>query len=432
MSVWMGPVSDHISGSREYVLRTRILTNNAVTSTMALFGDPLARLLRAPWRDDPYPIYESLRAKGSLVRSRLGPRIAMDHQTCDAILRDSRFGVRTSDGGPGDPLASELGVRLSLLETDPPDHTRLRRLAAPAFRARVLEAYRTRIEEVAEALLDRAEQRGSFDLIRDFATPLPIRVIGDLLGLPAIGTDRLAHHGAVLGGTLDGIRSTRHLRRMRDSYAELESLFTELIDQRKLDPGSDALSELVHGFESERLTAEELVSLCDLLLVAGFETTVNLIGNATRALLRDRVQWELLRERPELAKDAVEETLRWDPPVQATVRMPHEQVEVAGNTIRRDTSVLLMLAAAGRDPDRYDNPASFDITRGRADHLAFSSGIHYCLGAPLARMEASCALGALAARMPKLRQAGPEKRRPTTIIRGLSHLPVESRGSPER
>ncbi|RCW39777.1 hypothetical protein DFQ14_11438 [Halopolyspora algeriensis] len=408
----------------EWGLRLRMLAGGIATRTFAWRGDPIARLLHAPWRDDPYPVYERLRTEGPLVRSRLGLWALSDLTTCDAVLRDPRFGVRTSDGRQGDPLAATAGMHLSLLELDPPDHTRLRRLAAPAFRPRKLAQHRQRIEQTTHELLDAAADRGSFDLVDDLATPLPVRVIGDLLGLPAVDAEQLAHHGAVLGSSLDGIRSPRQLQRLRRSFAELETMFSELLEQRRATPGDDIVSDLLTGLDGDRLTAGELVQLCTLLLVAGFETTVNLIGNGTLALLNHPAQWERLCEQPELAEAVVEETLRWDPPVQATARIPHEPVQVAGRTVPTDSVVLVLLAAAGRDPAVHSAPGCFDITRGDTTHLAFSSGIHYCLGAPLARMEAEVVFRTLATRYPGLHRAGPVSRRPTTIIHGLASLPV--------
>ena len=409
----------------ELGLGLRLAAHGAVTLAIARLGDPVARLMHAPWRRDPYPVYRELRAQGPLVRSKLGVWAATTHEVCDAVLRDRRFGVRTSDGVYGDPTAASVDLQLSLLELDPPDHTRLRRLAAPAFRPRKLEGYRRRIEETAHDLLDRAVARGEFDLIRDFATPLPIRVICELLGLPDVDADRLAAHGKVLAGALDGVRSPRHLRRMRRSNLELNELFTGLIEQRRRQPGEDIVTDLVHALDEDELDSTELVRMCDLLLVAGFETTVNLIGNGTLALLQHPEQWRLLQSDPDLAGAVVEETLRWDAPVQVTMRIAHEPVEVAGRRLPRDSAVLALLGSAGRDPARHPDPERFDITRADSgDHLAFSSGIHYCLGAPLARLESEIAFRALATRVPELRRAGAPVRRPTSIIHGLSSLPV--------
>ncbi|GAA2782875.1 cytochrome P450 [Saccharopolyspora taberi] len=409
----------------ELVLGLRLAVQHAVTWTTARLGDPAARLMHSPWRDDPYAIYRTLRAQGPLARSKLGLWAATTHEVCDAILRDRRFGVRTSDGSYGDPSAAAAEVPLSLLELDPPDHTRLRKLAAPAFRPRKLEGYRQRVEEAAHELLDRALARGEFDLVRDFATPLPIRVICELIGLSGVDAGHLAEHGRVLAGALDGIRSPRQLRAMRRSSRALGELFGDLIEQRTREPGEDVVTDLVTAFEDDRLDGAELVDLCNVLLVAGFETTVNLIGNGALALLEHPDQWRRLRADPDLAGAVVEETLRWNPPVQMTMRIAHEPVEIAGRRLSRDAPVLVMLAAAGRDPGRHPDPDRFDITReDRADHLAFSGGIHYCLGAPLARMESEIAFRALATRAPELRRAGALVRRPTSIIHGLSALPV--------
>ncbi|MEV0085971.1 cytochrome P450 [Saccharopolyspora sp. NPDC050642] len=409
----------------EWSLRTRLLAQGALTWLFAVRGDPMARLLHAPWRDDPYPLYRQMRERGPLVRSKLGVLVATTHQLCDEVLRDRRFGVRTSDGSYGDPTAAAVDLQLSLLELDPPDHSRLRKLAAPAFRPRRLETYRERIEQIAHDLLDRAAERREFDVVRDFAGPLPIRVICELLGLPPLDAQRLAHHGTVLAGALDGVRSARQLRQMRESFGELDAMFTGLIEQRRAEPGEDIVSDLVTALDQDKLTGTELVQLCDLLLVAGFETTVNLIGNGTLALLQHPEQWDLLRADPGMASAVVEETLRWDPPVQVTMRIAHEPVELAGRRLRADTPVLAVLASAGRDPAVHDDPDRFDITRpDRGDHLAFSSGIHYCLGAPLARLEAEIAFRCLATRLPGLRRAGAVVRRPTSIIHGLSALPA--------
>lgn len=409
----------------ELGLRVRLMAQGALTWFMAKRGDQMARMLCAPWRDDPYPLYAQLRAQGPVVRSGLGLLMTTTHTACEDVLRDHRFGVRTSDGRYGDPTAAAVDLQLSLLELDPPDHTRLRRLAAPAFRPRRMELLRKRVQQIADELLDEVAERGEFDLIRDFAAPLPIRVICELLALPPLDGERLAHHGTVLAGALDGVRSVRHLREMRRSFAELDELFTRLIEQRRAAPGEDVVSDLVAALDEEHITSAELIQLCDLLLVAGFETTVNLIGNATQALLRHRDQWLLLRDDPELAAAAVEETLRWDPPVQATLRIAHEPVDLLGHHLRADEPVIALLASAGRDPGHHSDPDTFDISRPRrADHLAFSSGIHHCLGAPLARLESETALQSLATRLPGLRQTRPAIPRRTAIIHGLRSLPT--------
>ncbi|MBE9374327.1 cytochrome P450 [Saccharopolyspora sp. HNM0983] len=410
----------------ELRLRAQLLAQGGATWAMARRGDRMARLLHRPWRDDPYEVYRQLRERGPLVRSKLGVFGCTTHELCEQVLRDKRFGVRTSDGSYGDPTAAAVDLQLSLLELDPPEHTRLRKLAAPLFRPRKMAEYQQLITDTTHELLDAAAARGRFDLVRDFATPLPIRVICALLGLEGVDAQRMARHGAVLGAALDGVRSVQHLRDMRASLTELDAMFTGLIEQRRQDPGTDAISDLAAHLDEGALTGAELVQLCDVLLVAGFETTVNLIGNGSLALLRHPRQWDALRADPALAAGVAEETLRWDPPVQMTMRIAHEPVELAGWELRVDNPVLVLLGAAGRDPAVHPEPDVFDIHRvDRAEHLAFSSGIHYCVGAPLARIEAESAFRGLAERLPGLRLRGPVRRRPTSVIHGPAQLPVE-------
>lgn len=394
--------------------------------------DPTARLVTRAGREDPYPVYEEIRAHGPLLRSRVGRWVTVDHRIADQILRDRRFGVRS--GGytpPPDRFEPALGEGWdpSFLALDPPDHTRLRRLAAPAFTPKRIAGYRDRIERATDRLVDRAlaraERDGRFDLMAHLAAPLPISVIAELLGLPETDVPRLARYGNALGASLDGIRSLRHARELQTTIRDLQDLFADLVELRTREPGEDVVSRLVAGLGAQKLTPGELLQACALLLVAGFETTVNLIGNGVRALLDHPEQWALLREDPGLAPRVVEEVLRYDSPVQLTERIAKEDVELAGKTIRRDRSVLVLLGAAGRDPRVFDEPDRFDITRERsAEHLAFSSGVHYCLGAPLARLEGAVMFRAIAERLPGLQPAGRVRRRTNVTLRGIASFPV--------
>lgn len=384
-------------------------------------GDELALLMLHPGRDNPYPLYERLRAKGPLVRSRVGPWVTTSHRTCNTILRDRQFGVvlegQTGEGAGG----------LSFLEMNPPDHTRLRRLAAPAFSPKRMAGYTALIEKTVQQLLDDLPDEGSFDLVSKFSAPLPIAVISDLLGVPTTHADQFARWGATIGTALDGVKGVRHLRALLKANAGLERLFTELFEQRRRDPREDVISSVVTA-EGERITPAEMVPICVLLFIAGFETTVNLISNGVLALLSHPDQWAALHTDPSLAAAAVEEVLRFDPPVQRTGRVALVDTELDGIALSRGEYVVTLTGAANRDPEVYDDPARFDITRAEpADHLAFSSGIHYCLGAPLARVEATIALGALAERLPSLRRAGRLVRRNASTIRGPLHLPVAAR-----
>jgi cytochrome P450 len=288
-----------------------------------------------------------------------------------------------------------------------------------------MAGYRPLIERRVDELLDRAQAQERFDLVTAFAAPLPIAVITDLLGIPLADADRFARYGTVIGGALDGIRSLGHAARLQEANRELRKLFAELFELRRREPGDDVVSRIVAA-EGTAIRPDELLPMCNLLLLAGFETTVNLIGNAVNALLDHPAQWaDLCADPAGLAGAGVEETLRWDPPVQRTARCANENVPLEGHTVTRGQFVVTLLGAANRDPEVYPDPDRFDIHRKPAvDHLAFSSGIHYCIGQPLARMEGTIALQRLAERMPDLRRAGPLRRRVSSIVRGPIRLPV--------
>jgi len=412
-------------------LVARVAASRVVTSMFAALGDPLCQLQRPRNIADPHPVYRTLRGRGPFYRSRLGYWATTSYRLCDDIMRDARFGMRNSAGVvtfSDDVTRPSLSlVDESMLKQDPPNHARLRRLAAPAFRrAHLVDKVGKTIEKTVQTLLGEAEVRGEFDLISALATPLPITVIAELLGVPDVDIDRLAGYGVVLGAAMDGLRSRQHLREFRQASGELTELFRRLIEQRRGDPADDLLSVLVSARDEDGITEPELLASCRLLLMAGFETTVNLIGNAVLSLLRNPDQWELLTGRPDLARGAVEETLRYEPPLQATLRIAKTEVELAGERIPADSTLLLLLGAANRDPDVFCEPDRFDITRTGPEHLSFAAGIHYCLGAPLARLEAEIALRALAEWMPGLRLAGRPTWRPGATVHGLLHLPVRN------
>jgi hypothetical protein len=386
--------------------------------------DPMARIRLRPGRDDPYAIYERIRAEhGTMMPTRLGHWATPSHRVCNLVLRDRRFGVRPID----DEHSGDSGEELSFLELNPPDHTRLRRLVTPAFSPKAVATYRDRVEQTVDRLLDQGTVAGEFDLVSQFAAPVPIAVITDLLGVPDANAQEFAVYGASIGSALDGIKSLRHAAQLQASQAALEKLFHSLFELRRREPADDIISTLVAA-EGDRITPGEMVPMCVLLLVAGFETTVNLIGNAVLALLGHPDQWAALCADPcGRAPAAVEETLRWDPPVQRTARVALETVEIDGRTVRKGQLVSTLLGAANRDPETFADPAVFDIGReGGPDHLAFSSGIHYCIGQPLARLEATIALQVLAGRMPGLQRAGAVVRRNATLIRGPVRFPVRA------
>jgi cytochrome P450 len=384
---------------------------------------PMALLQLSKGRADPYPLYEQIRRSGPLAVYG-NDWSSVSHRVCGAVLRDRRFGTHPDDGTGAE------GSELSFLGMNPPDHTRLRRLAAPAFSPKAVASYAGRIESTVGALLDQAEAAGEFDLVSGFAAPLPIAVITDLLGVPDSDSAAFARYGALIGSALGGIRSLRHASQLAASEAPLLQLFQTIFELRRRDPRDDIVSSLVAAPE-DQIKPAEMVPVCLLLLVAGFETTVNLIGNSVLALLRHPEQWRALCADPEaMAPKAVEETLRYDPPVQLTSRFALQPVELEGKAVAKGESVTTLIGGANRDPEVYDRPGTFDINRDAVagergvSNLAFSSGIHYCLGQPLARLEATTALRMLAERLPQLSLAGPVRRRSGFVIRGPLSVPV--------
>jgi cytochrome P450 len=386
--------------------------------------DPMARLQLRAGRADPYAIYDRLREGGRLTPTRLGHYnwVSTSHRVCDSVLRDRRFGVLPADE---DQAAAENAPEMSFLGLNPPDHTRLRKLATPAFGPKAVAGYAGRIERTAGDLLDAAAAAGQFDLVSAFAAPLPIAVITDLLGVGESDSTDFARYGMLIASALDGIRSLRHAAQLQAASNELVQLFEHLFELRRREPRDDIVSHLVAA-EGKQITPAEMLSMCVVLLVAGFETTVNLISNAVLALLSHPEQWQALCADPEgLAPRVVEETLRWDPPVQRTERVALQPVELEGKLLQRGEWVVTLIGAANRDPEVYERPGTFDIMRdGGPGHLAFSGGIHYCIGQSLARLEAATALRMLAERMPGLARGGSVQRRNATTVRGPWRLPV--------
>jgi cytochrome P450 len=386
--------------------------------------DPISRLGMRGAIADPYPTYRRLREAGPFHTMRTGDRATAHHAICREILRDRRFGTRMpGDRGPTEQ-PPELTFDLGMLDRDPPDHTRLRRLAAPAFSPKKMDSYRPTIEKTAATLLDGLGT-GGFDLVSAYANPLPITVITALLGVDGLDPARISRHGSALISAVNGVRSVRHLRQLFKASTDLERMFNGLIEQRQQNPTDDVVSTLLAAEQAGSITGYELYVTCNLLLIAGFETTVNLIGNGVKALLDHPDQWAALRADPALASQAVEEILRYDPPVQNTYRIAHTEAEIAGEVFRPGQGVALLIGGAGRDPAVYPEPDRFDITRaGGPEHLAFSGGAHYCLGAPLARLEGEIALRHLAERLPDLHRTGRPVMRPQITVRGFQRLPV--------
>ncbi|HEY1571170.1 MAG TPA: cytochrome P450 [Pseudonocardiaceae bacterium] len=403
----------------------------AVLRLLQWRGDPVARLLLPATKADPYPLYARVRERG-LVRSPLGPFVAADHATVANILRDRRFssspvhqrGYRPPSYPPGDPRA---GLPASdLLTMDPPDHTRLRRLVAGAFTPKTIGGLEPWIRDVAVGLLAAADDVAGFDLIDALAFPLPIAVICHLLGVPTEDQAQFRAWGHAVAATLDP--QTAATAQTRDAELALTGYLRDLVGRRRADPDDTVLSTLISAEdEGDRLSSAELVSTALLLLIAGFETTVNLIGNGTVALLRDPDSWHRLREDPALIPGAIQEMLRHDSPVQLTTRIATEDVEVGGNVIAAGRAVIVSIGGANRDPRVFEQPDVFRIDRpdpGR--HLSFSLGMHHCLGASLARLEGRIAIEELTRRYPALELAAPPTRRPLLVLRGFESVSVRA------
>ena len=379
---------------------------------------------------DPYPTYHRLRAEDPVHHSPLGFWVLTRYEDVVAALRDPRL-VK-------EPIAAFVAARfgaampamgLSMLDRDPPDHTRLRGLVNKAFTPRVVEALRPHIQKIVDGLLARVEGAGTMDLIEEFAYPLPVTVICQMLGVPVEDRERFKQWGLDIARGLDAILlppDSDVARRSAAARRALAEYFRALIAERRAAPRGDMLSDLIAAEEAgDKLSEDELLATCILLLVAGHETTVNLIGNGTLALLRHPDQLRRLREDPGLIGSAVEELLRYDGPVQRTARIPSADVTFDGLTIGKGEMVMPFIGAADRDPAQFPDPDRLDITRTDNRHIAFGWGIHFCLGAPLARVEGQIAISTLVQRLPKLALATdrPEYRQSLTL-RGLTTLPV--------
>ncbi|WP_433330330.1 cytochrome P450 family protein [Spirillospora sp. CA-294931] len=390
---------------------------------------PMEFLFSREFSEDPQGQYAALRAAGPIhpIDFPQGATafLVVDHEHARAALNDPRLSKDTAHSAV--PVPPELFFGGTMLAMDPPDHTRLRSLIAKAFTARRVEALRPRIQEITDGLLDDLGAAGESDLIEALAVPLPITVICELLGVPAGDRDRFRGWTAVL--TVPPL--TREAReRRRTAAREFNAYLLDVFAERRASPADDLISALIAARDGDAaLSDHELLNTIALLLIAGHETTVNLIGNGVLALLRAPDQLALLRERPELLPGAVEEFLRYDPPLErASQRVAREELEIAGTRVPKGAWVHIALAAAGRDPAAHENPDTLDIARPASRHVAFGHGVHFCLGAPLARLEGQIAIGGLVARFPGLTLAVPESdlrwHRMGSIVHGLVALPV--------
>jgi cytochrome P450 len=325
-----------------------------------------------------------------------------------------------ANGEPARPLGTP-----GFLFLDPPDHTRLRKLAQKAFAPKVVKALETDIAALVDGLLDKAAAAGEFDLIADLAYPLPVAVICRLLGVPLEDEPEFSQASALLARSLDPfITFTGAVPDDMDERMQaglwMRRYLRGLIDRRRSDPGEDLMSRLIAAEENgDQLTEDEIVATCNLLLVAGHETTVNLIANAVLAMLRDKRHWTTLAADPTHASAIIEETLRHDPPVQLIARVAAEDLDINGTVVPKGDTAMLLTAAAQRDPATFVDADVFDPDRASIKHLTFGHGAHFCLGAPLARLEAQLALTMVTARFPDAELAGPAEYKPNLTLRGL-------------
>ena len=386
------------------------------------------------FRSDPYPRLAELRSREPVYFSPvLRGWVLTRYADVARVLRDPRFSVdRTQISlgrvlNPFRAISPEFGelIKSTLLMLDPPAHTRIRTLVNKAFTPRMVEVLRPRIQEIINGLLDHVEERGEMDLIRDLAFPLPLIVIAEMLGVPAEDRASFRRWSNDLTALLDPLSSPGGLSGAQAAFEEIAPYFKRILAERRREPRADLISALaaVEGGEG-RLDETELLALCLLILGAGHETTVNLIGNSVAALLRNPGERKRLQEEPSLLPTAVEEFLRYDSPVQITDRLATEDVEIGGRQIRKGQLVGLLLGAANRDPEQFPLPDRLDVERRENRHLAFGHGVHFCLGAPLARTEAQLAIGTLLRRFPHLDGPEPEHWRPSIVLRGPVSLPL--------
>ena len=389
------------------------------------------------FRADPYPFYDELRAEEPVHLSPIGSVVLSRYEDVVATLRSNDYSRDVEANGrmPSDPMMAmrrerrrerlrDGRVAKTILNLDPPDHTRLRRLVSLAFTPSAIERLRPRIQRLVDDVLDRAAEQGEMELVDDLAFPVPFQVISDLLDMPTERADELRSWSQVLTAALEPATDEAGLNAADEAGAQMGHYILEVIDERRRKPGDDLLSALIAVEEAgDRMSPAELLAFVTLLYVAGHETTVNLIGNGTLALLRHRDQMRRWQDDPTIGSRAVDELLRFDGPVHLTVRVPMVPVRFDDVEVEPGSTVMCLLGAANHDPSMFDDPHRLWLERPNASrHLAFSAGIHYCLGASLARLEAEVAIGTLIRRFPDLELTSEPSWRDRLTIRGVDRL----------
>jgi cytochrome P450 len=397
-------------------------------------AEQTAQIYFNPWdeafRANPYPYYKPLYGRPPYLLNLFVPMTLVGrYRDAAEILRDHEH---FSSVPPMSPFIQErlevFGTAPRVVFSDPPVHTRLRRLVSRAFTPKRIRDLEPRICEFTKILLDRVAEKGTFEVMGDLANVLPVMVIAEMLGVPPEDYLTFKQWSDWVIESDNTPPGTPLPEIVKDAFRSLREYFINEIEKRRRSPGQDLVSALVASRdEAEALTEEELITFVVLLLLAGNETTTNLIGNGMLALGRNPAQMQKLTREPQLMPRAIEEMLRYDCPVQSTARYPKSDVTIDGVELKANTVTFVMVAAANRDPEQFPNPDTFDITRDPNEHLAFGEGIHYCLGAPLARMEGAIAIGAALARFRGLHLLNPGQEfayKGSYFLRGLAELPM--------
>lgn len=385
-----------------------------------------AEFLSPAFLQNPYPWYEALRSTAPLAyHPQHASWFATDFEDVNTILRDRRFGRKTPPGAgkrvnPPDAF-QQLGDH-TLMDMEPPDHTRLKGLVMSIFTPRRVETLRVKVQDMALHLGQAARESGSFDLLTQVAEPLSVTVIADLLGVPDEIRPHLRPWSKDIVAMYELAPASGARARANTAVEEFSRAFTDLMEARRAHPADDLVSGLAAAVTAGQISDQEAVAAGILLLNAGHEATVNASGNGLLALLNMPGQWQMLRGNPALVRGAVEEMLRYDTPLQLFHRWVMEDVEYKGITFRAGERIALLYGAANRDPKKFDRPEQFDITRAENGHITFGSGIHYCLGAPLARLELTVTLQMLLDLFPNIAVEGQPEFMPSFVIRGLKEL----------
>jgi unspecific monooxygenase len=386
---------------------------------------------------DPYPAYAELRERGRVLHfARTDQWLVPHHADVSALLRDRRLGrtyqhrfTHEEFGRTAPPPEHEPFHTLNdhgMLDLEPPDHTRIRRLVSKAFTPRTVERLKPYVDRLAGELVERLVHDGGGDLLADVAEPLPVAVIAEMLGIPEADRAPLRPWSADICGMYELSPSQEAARKAVRASVEFSEYLRELIAARRKEPGEDLISGLIAAHdEGDRLTEQEMISTCVLLLNAGHEATVNATVNGWYALFRNPDQLAALRADHSLVPGAIEELMRYDTPLQLFERWVLDDIEIDGTTVPRGAELALLFGSANHDPAVFTDPGRLDLTRRDNPHISFSAGIHYCIGAPLARLELAASMRALLERAPTLRLAAEPQRKPNFVIRGLEGLSVE-------